>query len=305
MRIHFQRLVGWSLAVCPAVVTLTAAMPPTAASILQSITHLEFAAASIKRLPPGPAVAGQMFACHGTDGYRRALFGHFNPAVAAQGRCAGSGVHLVDLISLAYGIAPEFISGGPDWVYLKTGPSSASNIAFQIEAVAEDPSKTTTEELRQMLQTMLADRFKLKLHHEMREVPGYVLLLAKNGPKLKEASGQDEPPSVALNDKGRLVLRGKSRLDLLAQLLVRWVPRAGEKPAPVLDKTGLTGTYDYDLLFPPPMAGQRGATAGGGEPPNASDLSAMLENQLGLRLQREIVSFGVIVVDQAELPSPN
>lgn len=303
MRIRLQTLVRWSIVVFPAVMVLRAGTAAVFRSV-QAI-RLEFAAASIKRMPPGPARAGQMFVCHGIDGYRRALYGHFDPAVAAQGRCVGTGLHLVDLISLAYGIPPQFLSGGPDWVYLNTSRSRETEVAFQIEAAAIDPSSATTEQLRQMLQTMLADRFKLKLHRETRDTQGYVLLVAKNGPNLKDASGNDEPPFVALNDKGRLVLRGKSRLDLLVQLLVRWVPRDGEKPVPIVDRTGLTGKYDYELLFPPPSAGQRGTTAGGGEPPSASDLSAMLEDQLGLRLQRENVSFEVTVVDQVELPSPN
>ncbi|MBI4473041.1 MAG: TIGR03435 family protein, partial [Acidobacteria bacterium] len=137
-----------------------------------------------------PPRAGQMFACHGTDGYRRALFGRFDPAIAAQGRCSGSGVHLADLIGLAYGIPPQFVSGGPDWVYFNNPSlSTGSNVTFQIEAAA-DPSTTTTDQLRLMLQTMLADRFKLKLklRRETRELPGYALLVAKNGPRLKNAN---------------------------------------------------------------------------------------------------------------------
>src|SRR6185436_11914198 len=134
MRNCFVCRFSWSRALFLAVAGSTvAAVTISTAPVRQALIRPEFAAASIKRMPPGPALAGQMFVCHGIDGYRRALFGHFDPDVAAQGRCAGSGVHLVDLIGLAYGISPQFVSGGPDWVYFNTSRSSGSNIAFQIE----------------------------------------------------------------------------------------------------------------------------------------------------------------------------
>lgn len=262
----------------------------------------QFAAISIRRDPPEPPRAGQMFACHGIDGYRRALFGRFDPAATPQGRCAGSGVRLVYLIGLAYEVLPEFVSGGPDWIYGGRGPLPPSQISFTIQAAAETPSTATTEDLGQMLRSMLADRFRLQFRWESKVAEGYKLVVAQNGSRLNESTDPEEPPFMGLNEKGRLAIQGKSRLSLLAQLLTRYVPRSGDLPRPVVDRTGLTGAYDYEILFPQPAAGQRGATPDQGSVP---DVSGLLEDQLGLRLERAQIPFELLIVDNVEYPSPN
>jgi uncharacterized protein (TIGR03435 family) len=252
---------------------------------------MEFAAVSIKPVPPGRFRGG--FSCHGTDGNAHLFDASFNnPLPAPQGRCVGIGVLPPILIGFAYGIEPRYVSGGPDWI--RAGNLDPSK-TFQIEATAEDASTATTEQLRQMLQTMLADRFKLKFHREKQEIAGYALAMTKGGLKLKEVSGEDESPFSVRNDKGQPAIKGKSPLDQLAQALSRFVG------GPIVDKTGFVGSYQYEFVLPntPAQAGGRGAG------PDTSDISRALEEQLGLRLQAQKVPLDVIVIDQIERPSPN
>jgi uncharacterized protein (TIGR03435 family) len=252
--------------------------------------RMEFAAVSIKPVPPGPFRGG--FSCHGTDGNAHPFDASFNnPFTAPQGRCVGTGVSPPLLIGVAYGIEPRYVSGGPDWIRGNLDPSKT----FTIEATAEDTSAATTEQLRQMLQTMLADRFKLKFHRETHESAGYALALSKGGLKLREASGEDESPFSVRSDKGQPAIKGKSRLDQLAQALSRFVD------GPVVDKTGVVRSYDYEFILPNISAQRSGRGAG----PDASDISGALEEQLGLRLQAQKVPVEIIVIDQIERPSPN
>jgi len=93
-----------------------------------------------------------------------------------------TGVNLKHLIWAAYDLMPgEEISGGPGW---------AGSDRFDIESKAEDPSKTTDAQLQQMLRQLLADRFKLKLHRETREMSGTHLVVARNGSGGLKCRGQ-------------------------------------------------------------------------------------------------------------------
>jgi uncharacterized protein (TIGR03435 family) len=276
---------------------------------------LEFAATSIKVVAPGTKIAGNALgiACRGTDGTQRVIVlvvnvpgqpaNSFAPEVnAPQGRCVANGVFLSTLIELAYGTPLRFVSGWPEWAQQKNGSPSIVNsgtftfprsVAFQIEAAADDPASVTLGQLRQMLQTMLADRFKLKVRREKREAPGYALVVAKNGSRMKKVN--DEP------DSWLFLGQAKSTMPQLAQRLV------GVIDAPVVDRTGLDGVYEYQLRLPP-RGGQRG-----GDGPPAGDLSdrtadvfVAIESQLGLRLQPvKAVPIELVVIDQVEMPTPN
>src|SRR6185503_3923284 len=132
------------------------------------------------------------FACHGVDGNRRASFGEGGGSlVAPKGRCVGNGVLLSSLIEFAYGIPHRYGPGVPDWAAAGT-PTDLQDSdnpqrivrtfrvlvreTYQIEAIVDDPATATTEQMTQMVQTMLAERFKLKFHRDTQEVPGYVVL---------------------------------------------------------------------------------------------------------------------------------
>jgi uncharacterized protein (TIGR03435 family) len=257
----------------------------------------EFAAVSLKPNPPGTSVKG--FACHGSNGTSRSFLGSPNSFTAPQGRCVGS-VLLSQLIQFTYDILPSWLSGGPDWVS-RNGPGLQT---FEVEGVAEDPSGTTLEQLREMLKTVLVDRFKLQFHREQREGPGYALVLGKKGSKLNRTSGDQESPFPILNSKDQPVLKGKSSLNQFARLLSRFVN------APVVNLTGLSEIYEYEFLLPfagRGGGGQRGAGRGQrGAGTDDVDISDALEAQLGLRLERNNkVQWEIIVIDRVELPSAN
>jgi uncharacterized protein (TIGR03435 family) len=283
----------------------------------------EFAAVSLRVVPPGTRMPGMGLACHGSDGVERVVLsvmpGMQDAVKAPRGRCVGSGIFLSTLIEMAYGVSPRHISGGPDWSRLTarilalsaSGAGTASVRidlqsspeeraagrayeqleSFQIEAVAENPSTATLEQLREMLRSMLAERFKLRFHFEPKETRGYSLVVAEQGLKMKPISG-DYVESIVF-------FQGKSTMDTLARNLNRLI--GGE--ARIVNKTGLNGAYEYQLEpFERPGL-PRGFLL---FPEDPDELSALLEEQLGLRLQREkAMSVDALVIDSVERPSSN
>src|SRR6476661_2426999 len=162
------------------------AILPLASFAVFGQTRFEFEAASIKSNPQqGEGLRGTALVCQGTDGaLGRPAFAVAGPSGAQadpvpQGRCVGTNVTARTVVSTAYGVPLRNVSGGPGWL---------DSEAFRIEAKAENTSTATTDQLRRMLQSLLADRFKLVVHSEKKEGAGFALLVAKNGPKLAEAS---------------------------------------------------------------------------------------------------------------------
>ena len=185
--------------------------------------------------------------------------------------------------------------------WIRSGYAGVSQ-GFAIEAIADDPSATTSEQLRQMLRTMLADRFKLKFHLEQQQSPGFGLLVAKGGLKLKEVTGDTESPYPDFSVRATVV-KGRSTLDELA----RWLTT--ELATPVVNKTGLTGVYEYEFRRPALSSGQRGEAQAPGGPPSLADripsYSIALEEQFGLRMESAKVPFETLVIDQVEKAEPN
>ena len=153
----------------------------------------------------------------------------------------------------------------------------------------------TPDQRSQMLQSLLADRFKLRLHRETKDLPVYVLAIAKNGPHLREnVSHQDE---VGMMGRGEI-----HGTDAPISALVRRLSRQSELGhRPVLDRTGLTGDYDWDLTWTPNDA------SGTATSPDSSGPSIFtaIQEQLGLKLQPQTASAPVIVIDHVEKPSEN
>ena len=159
---------------------------------------------------------------------------------------------------------------------------------------------------RLMMQAMLADRFKLKVHHETKELPMYSLVIAKGGFKLKEADPNDTYPNGVKGPDGvghsgmMMFLNGVLKaqgvpISNLANSLSLQVHRL------VVDKTGLTGKYDFSLAW----------TADGVTPDNGlgaetwPSLFTALQEQLGLKLEPTKGMVDTIVVDHVEMPSEN
>jgi uncharacterized protein (TIGR03435 family) len=290
----------------------------TAETVPGPAPSLKFEVASI-RPHSGVSPRGQEslgFVCRGVDGSRSAEGEHIGVQerlIAPQGRCVGNGVFAGNLIAFAYGVPMRDVLGVPEWAVAPTAPSYArlpAN-AFHIEATADDPASATTTQLIEMVKTMLANRFQLRVRRESRGVPGYALVVAKNGHKLKlkKPSDSDQLPSMEFDNSGELVARGKSTM----QELARWLGGSfgfGPIAVPVINRTALTEVYDYEFsLVPRPgTAGQRGA--GQGRPQSAEEWDRMimsqLEELLGLQLVPEkAIPIDVVVIEKLERPSEN
>jgi uncharacterized protein (TIGR03435 family) len=198
------------------------------------------------------------------------------------------------LIAAAYDLNPRTISGGPGWI--------ESN-HYDIVAVTPGEVRPTHAEQMSMLRNLLADRFKLTFHREQKVFSIYELQVAKSGPKLKASTAPpDDPPAlISTVYPQRIVLpaRNASMGDLVSLMQRAMLDR------PVVDKTGLTGKFDFDLEWAPDE------TQFGGEVPVASadapspPLFSALPQQLGLRLEATRGPVAALVVDKAERPSAN
>ena len=184
----------------------------------------------------------------------------------------------------AYGVRPDQISGGPAWL---------SSDHYDIIAKSGDEGALAWDRAMQMLQSLLADRFQLKIHREMKETPVYELVAGKNGPKLKEAAADAKPGLVMRGTASGMHMEvTKGTMDQLARQLSTTAGR------PVVDKTGLTGSYAYTLDW---VRADR-------IPDSDSNLPSIfnaVQEQLGLKLESTKAPVEVIIVDRAEKPSGN
>lgn len=232
-----------------------------------------FEVASVK---PANAGNGYSGGCHGIDSTYAP-----NQAASAPplGRCVIRDVRLDHLISIANRVrSMAQISGGPDWI---------KGDRFNIDAKAEDPTKATEQQLLEMLQALLTERFSLKLRREMKDMPGYALVVAKNGPKLHESKGREVSYHFGPNPKpGRgpntLTARTHS-VTMLANILTMF----GD---PVIDKTGLSGTYDFTLSW---------------DETDGPTLGTALQEQLGLKFESQKVPVPFFIIESAKRPGEN
>jgi bla regulator protein BlaR1 len=228
------------------------------------------------------------------------------PARVAPGNGGGQAtdrVHMITstrwLIGAAYNVPFGFesrIEGGPDWVKTEQYEIQAKIEGSQFAAMR---TMTAAEQRRQvdlMEQSLLADRFKLKVHFETREMPGYALVIAKGGPKLTPAK-EGEVSMLS----GRTVDQG-SQMTAMATTIDQWIHSPFLAGPPVVDQTGLKGAYDFTLTWG--LDEMTGARAGQ-EGVDAPSLFRAIQEQLGLRLVPIKTPVEFVVVDQIERPSEN
>ena len=213
-------------------------------------------------------------------------------------------VPLQTLISNAYGIRQDLISGGPGWV---------DSTGFDVEAKVagtdmEAFKKLTPRQRNALLQALLADRFKLKLHHETKVLPMYDMVVAKGGLKLKPLAPM-QPPAAdaprdldATNHRGMMtmgpgMLKGHGLTVTAVANNLSYVVHST-----VVDKTGLTGDYDFDLKWTPEDAGP---PSDNGSAESSASIFTAVQEQLGLKLQATKGPTDTLVIDHAELPSEN
>ena len=204
---------------------------------------------------------------------------------------------LKTLIAAAYDVSPQAISGGPAWV---------ESERYEILAKAPGDRRPNLNEQMAMLRALLADRFKLAIHRERKEMSIYALTVAKGGSKVKVStispdSIPEGPPAMAFVVSSVLRLPARyASMDEFASLLER---SALERP--VVDRTGLTGRYDFDLEFAVDENLFGGALGNGPDNPTAPGLFAVLQEQLGLKLEATRGPVSTIVIDRAERASEN
>jgi uncharacterized protein (TIGR03435 family) len=218
-----------------------------------------------------------------TDAARKASIG---PAPGGK-RFTARNMPLLWLITSAYDVSIRQVSGLPD---------SFSSRSYDIEATCAQPA--SREQMMQMLQTLIKDRFKLRFRLETKELTAYVLTVAKGGPKLeenKDGAGLEAGNSGA----GRETYRNFP-MPIFANILAAHVQDT------VVDKTGLTQSYDFKLEFTPDRVGQ--APSDGHEPaPNLDgpSLFTALREQLGLELGRRKIPVELMAIDHIEEPAEN
>ncbi len=192
------------------------------------------------------------------------------------GRVTMQNVTLKRCIMRAYEVPDIQITGGPKWL---------DESRYDIEARAGYAAQYA--ELNQMLQTLLAERFHLKLHHETRSLQGYAIVVAKDGLKMTPSAPgtrghtNDGPGSVVSANTSI------SRLALKLSVLLK---------VPVVDETGVNGSFDFALRWIPDEAA---------DPTAGPSLFTAIHEQLGLRLEGRKVPVDMLVVDSAEAPSAN
>jgi uncharacterized protein (TIGR03435 family) len=226
-----------------------------------------FEVASVKQSPPGRTGAGSA------------------PPGKSPLRFSQHNAPLVVLIQIAHGLRDFQISGGADWVRSKN---------FDVDASAAEPASEAQKEA--MLRQLIGERFGLKYHFETREMAAYALVQgrrgAKFGPNFHRITPEEPPPSMFPG-----VFTMRNGLPQLAKLVSVYLkikfPSSGDavsvpEPLPAIDQTGLEGEYHIQVDLR-----QNG------------DWFAVLEDQLGLRLERRKIAVNVLIIDSAVEPTVN
>ncbi|HLX00330.1 MAG TPA: TIGR03435 family protein [Candidatus Acidoferrales bacterium] len=231
---------------------------------------------------------------------------------------------LMEMVRYSYSLAPRgedgHVTGGPNWdnsdrydVDAKMEPSVA-------EALWKLPPEQRFKAMQHLMLAILKDRCQLSVHRDVKELPVFTLVIAKGGPKLKEASPEELVlPAPDSDARGGYVgpRLGWSRGSIAGQATT--IPRLVNLlqmllGRTVIDNTGLTGSYDFTVQYTPDEMGGAAPTASptGAEDQSASipgeigpSLFTALQEQLGLKLQSGKGPVEIIVIDHVERPSPN
>ena len=240
------------------------------------------------------------------------------------GRFTATNIPIRMVIKFAYHLqSNNQLTGGPGWINSDKYDIEGKEFDSFAESMKGHPLEKTAEHIRRMVQSMLADRFNLKVHRETKELPVYALVVANHGPKLTEMK---LPPPAHMEGKpaaGRgpgggegFRLMGLGHLEgravttrFLADVLTQQLGRL------VVDDTGLKGQYAFTLKWTPDQE-ERAIfmAAGGGNPgmgrpapaePSGPSIFTAVQEQLGLKLKAEKAPVEVLVIDHIDRPSAN
>jgi uncharacterized protein (TIGR03435 family) len=222
------------------------------------------------------------------------------------------------LIRMAYGLEDNQILNEPAWLNSDSFELNAKMDEETLAAFNKLNKKDQREAREHMLQVALADRFKLTAHKETRDLPVFSLVIAKDGPKFKEAKEGDTYPNGIKGPDGKsmggMIMVGPGEITMQGAEVKGMVSILSDQLGHhVLDKTGLTGKYDIHLKWAvedhqgPEMKGA--GSSGGDNAPSAEasgpSIYAAIQEQLGLKLESTKAPVEVLVIDHAERPSEN
>ena len=203
---------------------------------------------------------------------------------------------LADLISFSYEVQLKQIVGGPDWIFKDR---------YDIAAVPDVDGAPSPTQLRVMIRKLITERFKLTFHKDTREMPAFVLTVAKGGQKLTPTELQGSLPGLGVQPGVgglKLVARNATVADFCQFLQIVVLDR------PVVDQTGITGKYDINVTFSPDESMFNGRVPPlprqDGVEPAPTFLEAM-QQQLGVKVDAQKTAVGVIAVDHVEKPTAN
>lgn len=247
---------------------------------------------------------------------------------ANGGSLVATNVPLVNYIAFAYKI-----KGNQMQYLLPQLPSWVTTERFDIQAKAD--RNRSKDEMRLMMRSLLADRFKLAVHNETRHVSVFALVLVKpgkNGPKLRSHTSQPpcpasgppigtagQPYAQATEDGFPMyctavlnlpaTTRGRQRLsgrNVTIATMAEFFSSASGLGRPMIDQTGIQGTVDFNLEWEPERvnASQPGADAGR-DAPSGPNFQSALREQLGMKLESQRGDIEVLVIDHVEHPSEN
>jgi uncharacterized protein (TIGR03435 family) len=203
------------------------------------------------------------------------------------GRCVITDARLSHLIGIAYGVSMQVLDTGADWI-------QRGDLRFDVQAKAENPATATRQQLITMLQNLLVERFQIKFHYVTKEESGFALVVAKNGPKLHESTSQDEKLQFLGANGEELPKPMSNAVKVKAQKCsmseLKNVVAFAANMGPGVDRTGLTGVYDFTLSW---------------NDEDGPNLASALRDQLGLQVKPEKVPVQRFVLDSAQKPSAN
>jgi uncharacterized protein (TIGR03435 family) len=199
----------------------------------------------------------------------------------SPGSLSMSNVTLRSCVRWAYGV-DDFQVAAPNWF-----------ASERYDVIAKASGTATKDQLRLMLRGLLAERFKLVLHHETKELPVYALLVGSRGSKLK--TGNTDAPSSMRPNGGALEFRNMSMAELAERLPAR--PFGIDRP--VIDRTGLPGAFDFTMKLANNDAELKSSLERG-ESERDSSLFTVPLQQLGLKLKPQKGPIDMLVIDDAE-----
>jgi uncharacterized protein (TIGR03435 family) len=203
---------------------------------------------------------------------------------------------LNDIITFAYGLHAKQIVGAPAWF---------STDKFDIDGVPDVEGQPSSKQFKLLFQSVLTDRFKLTFHRDEKELSVYALTVGKSGPKMTETIHKPTDPVNFLfrGKPGALMVTNATMKDFCDGM------QSAVMDKPVVDHTGLTARYDFNLNWTPDESqfeSMGGFKSPATEDPNAPPaLSTAIQEQLGLKLDATKASALVFVIDHIEKPSAN